>query len=59
MSYLEHVVESGKKKLDVNNIIIIIIREYPDVFMKELPGLPCEKEIEVSIETLNVTTPVA
>jgi len=39
MSYIEHVVESEKKKkVDVNNIIIII-REYPDVFMKELPGL--------------------
>jgi hypothetical protein len=31
---------------------LLIVREFPDVFLKELPGLPIEREIEVSIDIL-------
>ena len=36
-----------------------IVRDFPDVFPEELPGLPPEREVEVSIDVLLGTTPIA
>jgi hypothetical protein len=47
---LSHVKESNKGSIELADILII--REFMDVFSKELPGLPPIREIEVSIETL-------
>jgi len=46
-----------KKEIELDNISVV--REFLDVFSKELPGLPPEREVEVSIETLPGTTPIA
>jgi hypothetical protein len=36
-----------------------IVREFPDVFPEELPGLPPEKEVEVTIDILPKVSPIA
>ena len=38
---------------------IPVVREFPDVFPKELPGIPLEKEVDLSIEIVPVTAPVS
>lgn len=38
---------------------ILVVKEFPDVFPKELPGLPPVREVEVSIDILLGTTPLA
>ncbi|KAJ8773598.1 hypothetical protein K2173_005844 [Erythroxylum novogranatense] len=38
---------------------IPIVREFPDVFPEELPGLPPPREIEFSVELLPGTTPIS
>ena len=35
-----------------------MIREFPDVFPEELPGVPPEREVELSIEVVQGTTPI-
>ena len=36
-----------------------MVREYPDVFPKELLGMPPEREIEFGIDLLPNTTPIS
>ena len=36
-----------------------IVREFPNMFPEKLPGLPPEREVEVSIDVLLGTTPIA
>jgi hypothetical protein len=48
---LHHVVELKREDIHV-------IREYPDVFPDELPGMPPERAIEFKIELQPGTTPV-
>ena len=38
---------------------IPMIREFPDVFPKELPGLPPEREVDLSIEVVQGMTPIS
>jgi hypothetical protein len=57
IAYLAYVVDLEKKEIELDKIPVV--REFSDVFPKELPGLPPEREVEVSIETLLGTTPVA
>ena len=38
---------------------IPVIREFPDVFPEELPGVPPEKEVDLSIEIVQRTTPIS
>ena len=38
---------------------IPVVREFGDVFPKELPGLPPEREIEFSVELLPGTSPIS
>jgi hypothetical protein len=38
---------------------ILVVREFPDVFPEELPGLPPEQDVEFSIELKLGTTPVS
>ena len=34
---------------------IPVVREFPDVFLKELPGIPLEREVDLSIEIVPAT----
>ena len=36
-----------------------MIKEFLDVFPEELPGLPPEKEVDLSIEVIQGTTPIS
>jgi hypothetical protein len=55
--YLAHVRETKKGSVELANIPIV--REYPDIFPEELPGFLPVREIEVSIDTLPRTSPIA
>ena len=37
---------------------IPVIKEFPDVFPEELPGLPPEREVDMSIEVVQGMTPI-
>jgi hypothetical protein len=54
--YSFFLVELGKESPQINNISIV--REFPDVFLKELLGLPLERKVEVSINVLPGMTPI-
>ena len=36
-----------------------MVKEFPDVFPEELPGLPPEREMNLSVEILSGTTPIS
>jgi len=38
---------------------ITVIREYPDMFPEDLPGLPLDREVEFSIDLLPGTGPIS
>ena len=38
------------KRGQVNVEKIPVVREFPDVFPKDLPGIPLEREVDLSIE---------
>jgi hypothetical protein len=50
LAWLSYVRELKKGNIELTNIPIV--KEFPDVFPEELPGLPPIREIEVSIKTL-------
>src|SRR6266540_2707993 len=60
LSLPEHPVPSGFVcTLEVEPLEAIpIVREYPDVFPEDLPGLPPDRAVEFSIELLPGTAPV-
>ena len=43
----------------VNVEKIPVVREFPDVFLEELPGIPLEREVDLSIEIMPGTTLVS
>ena len=38
---------------------ILVAMEFPDVFPKELPSIPVEREVDLSIEIVPGTTPIS
>ena len=38
---------------------ILVIKEFSDVFPKELSGLPPKREVDMTIEVLPRTTPIS
>ena len=56
-AYLAYVLETKKGDIQVSNVPIV--REFPDVFPDELPGVPLEREVEVTINILPCTSPIA
>ena len=38
---------------------IPVVKEFPDVFLEELPGIPPEREVDLSIEVVHGTTPIS
>ncbi|XP_074327647.1 uncharacterized protein LOC141665564 [Apium graveolens] len=49
-AYLAHMVDTKKETSTLDEIPIV--REYPDVFPEELPGLPPDREIEFFIDLM-------
>ncbi|KAL8108793.1 hypothetical protein AgCh_025036 [Apium graveolens] len=56
-AYLAHVVDTKKETPILDEIPIV--REFPDVFPEELPGLPPNQEIEFSIDLIPGAEPVS
>ena len=44
---------------DIQVSIVLILKEFPDIFLDELPGVPLEREVEVTIDVLPGTSPIA
>ncbi|KAL6191707.1 hypothetical protein ACLB2K_038097 [Fragaria x ananassa] len=47
-AFLAHVVDTSIRVLEVGDIPVV--REFPDIFPEDLPGLPPVREIDFSIE---------
>ena len=47
--------DSKRGKIELENILVV--KDFPDVFPEELPGIPSEREVDLSIEILQRTTP--
>ncbi|KAL8095604.1 hypothetical protein AgCh_036864 [Apium graveolens] len=55
--YLAHVMDVEKESVRIEDIPIV--RDFPDVFPDELPGLPPDREIEFTIDLASGTEPVS
>ena len=55
--YLSYMMNSEAEPVDVQKIPMV--REFSDVFLKELPGLPPGREVEFSIELVPSMNPVS
>ena len=55
--FLVVILDSKRGQVDVEKIPIV--RDFPDVFPEELPGIPPEREVDLSIEILSGTTPTS
>ena len=56
-AYLAYVIETEKARPSVSNIPTV--SDFPDVFPKELPGLPPQREIKFSIDVVPGSTPAS
>ncbi|KAJ9168475.1 hypothetical protein P3X46_019993, partial [Hevea brasiliensis] len=56
-AYLAHVVDTRQAKPNLCDIPTV--RDFPDVFPEELPGLPPEREVEFAIEVMPSTAPIS
>ncbi|KAL8134776.1 hypothetical protein AgCh_009695 [Apium graveolens] len=56
-AYLAHVVDTKKETPILDKILIV--RDFPDVFPEELPGLPPDREIEFPIDLIPGAEPVS
>ena len=55
--YLAHVVDTRKEVLKLDDIPVV--RDFPNVFLEDLPGMPIDREIEFSIDLLLGTSPIS
>ena len=55
-AFLSFILNSKKEQVNLKNIPVI--REFTDVFLEELPGVPPEREVDLSIEVVQGTTPI-
>ena len=56
-TFLALILDSKRGQVDVEKIPVI--REFPDVFPEELPGIPLEKEVDLAIEIVPGTVPMS
>ncbi|CAH9089240.1 unnamed protein product [Cuscuta europaea] len=56
-AYLAYVVDETKKEVDINDVRVVC--KYPNVFPKDLSGLPPDREIEFVIEVEPGTKPIS
>ena len=54
--FLSLILNSKRGQVDVEKIPVV--REFPDVFLEELPSIPLEKEVDLSIEIVPRTAPM-
>ncbi|XP_022849894.1 uncharacterized protein LOC111371986 [Olea europaea var. sylvestris] len=56
-AYLAHVIDTQITKLEIDDISVV--RDFPDVFLEDLPGLPPGREIEFCIDLISGTAPIS
>ena len=56
-AFLALILDSKREQVNLENIPVI--SEFPDVFLKELPGIPPEREVDLSIEVVQGTTSIS
>ena len=56
-AFLALILDSKREQVNFKNIPVI--REFLDVFPEELPGVPPEREVDLSIEVVQGTTPIS
>ena len=56
-SFLALILDSKRKQVNFENIPVI--REFFDVFLEELPGIPPEREVDLYIEVVQGTSPIS
>ncbi|KAJ9547769.1 LOW QUALITY PROTEIN: hypothetical protein OSB04_020312 [Centaurea solstitialis] len=59
VSYLVYVTESPREKKKKVVVDVPVVREFPDVFPEDLPGVPPERQVEFGIELVPRAAPVA
>ena len=56
-AFLALILDSNREQVNFENILVI--REFLDVFLEELLGVPPEREVDLSIEVVQGTTPIS
>ena len=56
-AFLALILDSKRGQVDVETIPVV--REFSDVFLEELPGIPLDREVDLSIETMPGTSPMS
>ncbi|XP_052882197.1 uncharacterized protein LOC128290545 [Gossypium arboreum] len=56
-AYLEFILNTKESELKIESVLIV--REYPNMFPEELPGLPPIREVEFGIELVLGTMPIS
>ena len=49
-AFLALILDSKREQVNLENIPVI--REFPDVFPEEFPGVPPEREVDLSVEVV-------
>lgn len=49
-AYLAHVVDSSKEKKNLEDIFVV--KEFRDIFLEELPGVPLDREVKFRIDLI-------
>ena len=55
--YLAHVVDTRSSEMGLEDVPVV--RDFPDVFPGDLPGLPPEREIDFPIDLVPDTAPIS
>ena len=56
-AFLALILDSKRGQVDVEKILVV--REFPDVFPEELPGIPLEREVDLAIGIVLGTVPMS
>ena len=56
-AFLALMLDSKRGQIELENILVV--KDFSDVFPEELPGIPLEREVDLSIEILLGTTPTS
>ena len=56
-AFLALILDSKRGQVDVEKIPVV--RDFPDVFLEELPSIPLEREVDSSIEIMPGIVPVS
>ncbi|KAJ9554440.1 hypothetical protein OSB04_018485 [Centaurea solstitialis] len=59
VSYLVYVTESMGEKKKKTVAVVPVVRDFPDVFPEDLPGVPRERQVEFGIDLIPGAAPVA